>query len=54
MAASRADGGSEDSTAAEESVSEPPKPVMVWNVRVGSTVTATLAGGLVLNATGAC
>ena len=54
MVASRAGGGSESSTAAEESVNEPPKPVMDWNVRVGSTVTVTLAGGLVLNATGAC
>ena len=54
MAASRADGDSEYSTAAEESVSEPPKPVMAWNVRVGLTVTVRSAGGCVLNATGAC
>ena len=51
---SRADGDSEYSTAAEESVIEPPKPVMAWNLRAGSTVTVKSAGGSGLNATGAC
>ena len=54
MAVCRAAGERVYSTAADESVIEPPKPVMVWNVRVGSTVTARFAGGLGLNATGAC
>jgi len=41
MVVSRLLGESPESSVADESVIEPPNPVMVWNLRVGSTVTVS-------------
>ena len=51
--AARTAGDSRYSTVADESVIAPPKPCMVWKVRVGSTTMVGAVTGALLNATGA-
>ena len=46
IVALRADGDRPYSTEADESVIEPPKPVIVWKVRLGSTTTVSYEGGV--------
>src|ERR1700676_1818151 len=51
MVASRTGGDNRYSTVAEESVIAPPKPCIVWKVRVGSTTIVGAVVGALLNAT---